>query len=210
MRADPARQIAGGVLVLVLAVATGLGAKKVRKPQPERADPARTRGEAGAPVTIVEYSDFECPACRVAEPPLRQIMELYKGKVRLIFKHFPLEMMHHTARFAAQSAQCASKQGKFWELHDLLYDKQPDWAQAQDPRAALLKLAATVKLDPKELEACSSAKETNAAIDADVQDGNDRFVYSTPTFFIDGKRFVGARQLQQLAPGWIDRRLGGK
>src|SRR5689334_7669635 len=115
------RSVIGGVLVVALTVATALVSRKVVKPQAERETPARVKGEASAPITVVEYSDFECPACRVAEPPLHQLLDLYKGKIRFVFKHFPLEMMHHTARFAAGTAECAAKQGKFWELHDLLY-----------------------------------------------------------------------------------------
>lgn len=208
---DPNRTLAGAALVLALTVATVFAARGLRKPTPERAEAFRTLGAADAPIQIVEYSDFECPACRVAEPPLKQLLEVYKGKTRFVFKHFPLEMMHHSARFAAGAADCAGRQGKFWELHDLLYEKQQSWAQSKDPRAEILKLGASLKLDAKELETCALAKATNDAIDADVKDGNDRFVYSTPTFFVNGKRFVGARQIQQLAPVWIDRQLkGGK
>lgn len=193
--------------MLALSVAGVMATKGLRKPAVDRAEAYRVKGAESAPINIVEYSDFECPACRVAEPALAQLLKLYEGKTRFVFKHYPLEMMHPTARFAAGAAECAGRQGKFWELHDLLYEKQHDWASAPDPAAKIGELAKSLKLDAAALTACARAPETNKAIDADIKDGEDRFVYSTPTFFVNGKRFVGARQLQQLAPIWIEKQL---
>src|SRR4051812_34783976 len=110
----------GAAVVLGCVVATGLGARGFAKQTVERGEAYRTKGPESAKVTIVEFSDFQCPACRFAEPPLRQIMSMYQGDVRLIFKHFPLERIHEYARMGAVSAECAGRQGKFWELHDLL------------------------------------------------------------------------------------------
>src|SRR5437868_3731985 len=123
----PARTLASAILVMTAALLSYAVARGERKPWSASAPEYRTLGPAGAKVTIVEFSDFECPACRMAEPPVRRIMALYDGKVRLVFKHFPLERMHPWARRGAVAAECAGRQGRFWEFHHELYDHQDEW-----------------------------------------------------------------------------------
>lgn len=202
------RRIAAALLVAVACASTAFAVRKLQKPYVETAPSYREEGPADAKVVIAEFSDFECPACRAAEPTLRQILSLYKGQVRFIFKDFPLEHIHPFARMAATTAECAGKQGRFWPLHDELYDKQPDWVEAHDPQSVVLGYAQALGVDQAQLKACMDDPATTAAIDADIKEAGDRFVYSTPTFFINGRRFVGARELQALAPSWIDKQLG--
>lgn len=89
---------------------------------------ASVRGKMGAPVTIVEYSDFQCPYCSRVHPTVKQIMKEYGDKVVLVYKHFPLISIHPRAQIAAEAAECAKDQGKFWEFHDQLFDHQADWS----------------------------------------------------------------------------------
>ena len=176
------------------------------RPYSPAAPAYRTLGPADAKVTIVEFSDFECPACRVAEPPMRGILKLFDGKVRLVFKHFPLERMHHRARPAAIASECAGRQGKFWEFHHDLYDHQHEWPgdKFEERMAAY---ARNAKLDLLAWEACRKDPAVDAAVTADVKDGDNAWVGSTPTFFINGKRFVGAMQLSERGTAWIEKEL---
>ena len=89
------------------------------------ADDDRSRGPSGAPVTIVEYGDFECPNCKQAAPAVALLLRRFTGRVRLVFRHFPLEEVHPHALIAAEAAEAARGQGRFWEMHDLLFAHQP-------------------------------------------------------------------------------------
>lgn len=87
-----------------------------------------TRGKAGAPITIVEYSDFQCPYCSKAHPTIKQVLSDYGDKIQLVYKHFPLVSIHPRAQISAEAAECAKDQGKFWEFHDQLFEHQSDWS----------------------------------------------------------------------------------
>jgi protein-disulfide isomerase len=200
------RQAVSAVLVIAASAGSFLVARGRVKPYSPAAPEYRTAGPAGAKVTIVEFSDFECPACRVAEAPMRAILKLYEGKVRLVFKHFPLERMHRFARPAAIASECAGKQGKFWEFHHDLYDNQPQWPTEKfEERMAAF--ARNAKLDAAAWDACRKDPAVDAAVTADAKDGENAWVGSTPTFFINGKRFVGAMQLSERGTPWVDKEL---
>lgn len=181
--------------------------KRVQAGREEIAPAYRVLGSPSAKVTIVEYSDFQCPACRVAEEPLQNILKLYGNDVRFLFKHFPLEHPHPHARHAAGMTECAGRQGKFWGLHDLLYKKQEQWSRAEDTPAALDKLAKEAGLDMKAFGECMKDPAVDASVAADMKEGDSRWVGSTPTFFVNRKRFVGARQLQTRGTLWIEKQL---
>ena len=121
------RLIASTVLVLGACGASYLVARGTRKPFSVEAPEHRGKGAADAKIVIVEFSDFACPACRVAQAPLKNILTHYQGKVRLVYKHFPFERMHRCARPAAVAAECAGRQGHFWPFHDMLYERQDKW-----------------------------------------------------------------------------------
>jgi len=200
------RLIVSVALVLAASAGSYLYARGTRKPASFDAPGYRVLGPANAKITIVEFSDFECPACRIAEPPLRSIFKLYDGKVRLVFKHFPLERMHRHARAGAIAAECAGRQGKFWEFHHELYDHQEEWAS--DKEAEFLSAyAKRVKLDVNAWQACRQDPAVNEAVNSDVKDALNAWVGSTPTFFINGKRFAGALQLSERGTLWIDKEL---
>lgn len=188
------------------ALAVGLGAHGFVKAAPETTEAFRIKGDPSATVTMVEFSDFQCPACRVAEPVITQIFQLYPKGLRLMFKNFPLERIHPHARAGAVSAECAGRQGKFWEYHDILYSRQQEWTDDSEPQK-LDAYAKEVKLDMAAFQACRAEPSVQKAIDDDINEARDRWVGSTPTFFINGKRFVGARQLQERGSRWIEKEL---
>jgi len=148
---------------------------------------APVKGPANAPVTIVEFSDFECPFCSRVLPTLKQIEEEYKGKVRIAFKHQPLPF-HANAKPAAAASMAAHEQGKFWEMHDKLFAN----ARALD-RASLEKYAQELGLDMGKFKAALDSNKYAAQIDADSAEGMRVGANGTPTFFINGRTVVGAQ-----------------
>jgi protein-disulfide isomerase len=146
-------------------------------------------GPADAPVTIVEFSDFQCPYCaRFVTQTLPQIKQAYEGKVRFVFRDFPLSQIHENAEKAAEAAGCASDQGKFWEYHDKLFSSQ----SALDV-ASLKSYASQLGLDTATFDQCLDSSKYAQEIQKDVQDGDSYGVTGTPAFFVNGLLVVGAQ-----------------
>ncbi len=166
-------------------------------------DPLRTevktegfpaKGPANAPVTIVEFSDFECPFCAQVFPTLQLIEARYGDKVRVIFRQFPLNQIHPRAQKAAEASLCANEQKKFWDLHDSMF---------QDNRNLeildLKKKAAGLKLDSQAFDACLDSSKYAPAVQKDISEGVRVGVTGTPTLFINGRYFNGAQPYNELA-----------
>ncbi len=201
------RRLWGAAMVLAAAVITVAAVRRVDQPTAENSPAYRQKGELSARVVITEFSDFQCPACRVAEPAVRNLLSLYDGKVRFIFKHFPIDRLHPWARSGAAAAECAGRQGKFWPYHDLLYDRQQEWVSAKNPPDQLSQFAKELGLDQAAFAACLRDPSLAAVVEADKKGGDNRWVGSTPTFFINRKRFAGAQQFASLGTIWIDKIL---
>ncbi len=168
-------------------------AKVETRMAPPRIDVAATgpaRGRPDAPVTIVEFSDFECPFCRRAEATVRQILDRYPQQVRLVYRHFPLPM-HPEARPAAEAAACAGDQGKFWEFHDKLLAGALDQASRE-------RYASEVGLDVEKYKACVANRQFKDAVAADEKAGEAAGVSGTPAFFVNGVPLSGARPLEEF------------
>lgn len=151
-------------------------------------------GNPQARVTVVEFGDFVCPACRAAEESAREIREKFGDRVRFAFRQFPLTAIHAQAEKAAEASECAGRQGKFWQAVDKLYANQSDLSMP-----ALSRYAAEMGLNSRKFVGCLQQGETAAQVAQDVADGRALGVSATPTFFIDGKRFVGPIQYSQFA-----------
>jgi len=150
-------------------------------------------GPAAAKVTIVEFSDYQCPYCRQAEPIVQQVLREYPGQVRLVFRHFPLEAIHPLARGASEAAHCAAEQGNFWQFHERLF------AARQGLEApSLLRYAEGAGLDLGDFRACLAARRGAAQVDADLAEGRRAGVNSTPTFFVNGRRLQGALPIAEF------------
>ena len=162
------------------------------------------RGDAAAAVTIVEFSDFHCPFCRTVQPTLLQLLERYRGKVKVVYKDLPLDGLHPNARRASEAARCAADQQKFWEYHDVLYAAGND---VSDP--TLLAHAAKVGLDSAAFGACLAAGKHKAGIEKDIAEAAKLGLQSTPAFFVNGRLVSGAQPLEAFAE-LIDEELGGK
>jgi protein-disulfide isomerase len=142
-------------------------------------------GGKEASVTIVEFSDFQCPYCRSAEPVLKRIRSKYGDKIKLVYMDFPLGMHAH-AMDAAVAGRCAADQNKFWQFHDAMFSDQ-----SKLDTAGLKASAAKVGLDAKKFDACFSAKTGLKGIKADQAQGEQLGVNGTPTFFVNGRELVG-------------------
>lgn len=150
-------------------------------------DPGRVQGNPDAPITIVEFGDFQCPFCSRAEPTLAAILKKYDGKVKLGFRDFPLTAIHPYAEGAAMAGRCAEAQGKFWPMHDAMYADQSKLGEAD-----LVKTAARLGMNQTTFSSCLKSGDYGAAIRQDVADGTRVGVNGTPAFFINGQFLSGS------------------
>jgi protein-disulfide isomerase len=160
-----------------------------------RADKARIRGSASAPVWLVEISDFQCPFCKQwhDESFAKLDQEYVKtGKVRIAYLNFPLTRIHPNAQAAAEAAMCAGVQGKFWELHESLFATQRRWAELKSPTAVFDSLARAAGVDAKRWSTCMTTHATAKIISADRDRSSRAGVESTPTFFVGDRALAGA------------------
>jgi protein-disulfide isomerase len=144
-------------------------------------------GASSAPVTVVEFSDFQCPFCRAAESSLKQVRQKYGDQIRLVYMDFPLSFHSH-AMDAARAGRCAADQGKFWQFHDALFLEQ----KKLDPDS-LKHTAAKLGLDSDTFNRCFSSDKHTAGIRQDMAEGSALGVTGTPTFFVNGRELVGAQ-----------------
>ncbi len=158
-----------------------------------RAEGAFAKGPKDAPITIIEFSDFQCPFCRNVVPTVKELIRQYPTTVRWAFRDFPLASLHPKAPKAAEAARCAGEQGKFWEYHDLLFD-----SQAQATIEDFKRFADQLKLDPKGFASCLDSGRQKAAVQSDVEEGARLGITGTPTFFINGRMLVGAQPLESF------------
>lgn len=149
-----------------------------------------TRGPAQAPVTIVEFSDFHCPFCRAVQPTLAQILAKYPDKVRLVYRHLPLDGLHPQARRVSEASWCAGEQQKFWPFHDRVYENGPD---ASDQ--TLKRIATEVGLDAAQFDVCLAGGRARAAVQKDVDEGAAHGLTGTPGFFVNGRALSGNQPL---------------
>ena len=151
-------------------------------------------GSSDAKVTIIEFSDYECPFCsRFYEQTELLLKAEYidTGKVRLAYKDYPLSSLHPTAQKAAEAARCAGEQGKYWEMHDLLFVKQSEWAPLGVTK--LKDYAPTLGLDSQAFNSCLDSGKYASAVQKDFNEGSSLGVSGTPTFFVNGIQLVGAQ-----------------
>lgn len=153
-----------------------------------------SRGPADAPVTLVEFTDYECPFCaRHFRQTYRSLLAAYDGRLRYVVRNFPIRSIHPQAQKAAEAAECAREQGRFWEYHDLLFERSP----ALD-RASLESYASQLGLDGPRFRQCLESGHTADVVERDFNDGLAYGVQSTPTFFINGRAVAGAMTLDQF------------
>lgn len=190
------RQLGVGIFLTALLVGSILAARHLRpNPLAVKAAHPRSHGPVNAPIQVIEYSDFQCPACRTAQSEIFQLLGKYPSKIRLSFQHFPLEG-HRWTRIAHQGAECAARQEKFWPYHDRLYHEQSSWsAAAEAPLETFLRYGREIGLDLDRFGACLGDTDVAEEIQREKGAGDDLGVRSTPSFFVNGKFVVGVQAL---------------
>ena len=148
------------------------------------------RGALDGKVTLVEFADFQCPACGAYEPLIRQVESDNKDILKVVFRHFPLTQIHQNALLAAKASEAAGVQGKFWEMHDLIYEKQTEWSGELNARDFFLTYARTIGLDTKKFADDLNSVVIEDKILAEFKEGINLEVQGTPTFFINGKKIT--------------------
>jgi protein-disulfide isomerase len=161
-------------------------------PKVEVAAEGPARGEDKAPVTIVEFSDFQCPFCGRAEETVKLVLDKYKGKVRLVYRDYPLPF-HNMAQKASEAAHCAGDQGKYWQMHEKLFANQTALAVPQ-----LKDHAKGLGLDASKFDKCLDSGEKTKIVDASKKAGDEAGVNGTPAFFINGRLISGARPFENF------------
>lgn len=145
-------------------------------------------GKGASGVTLVEYGDYECPFCEEAYPVVKQVTSQFNDQIYFQFRNFPLVNIHQNAFAGARAAEAAGLQGKYFEMHDMLYNNQNQWAQSSNPTAYFNQYAKQLGLNVAQFQKDYASTAVNNAINADMAAGNKLGVNATPTFYLDGKQ----------------------
>lgn len=151
------------------------------------AEPAHSIGEARAPVTLEEFGDYQCPPCGLLHPVLKTLEHEFGPRMRVVFRNFPLVPTHQHAMAAARSAEAAGMQGKFWEMHDLLYQNQATWSNAFDVRPIFEAFATKIGLDVEKFKRDLTSETVAQRIFMDGKRARSLGVVGTPTVFLNGR-----------------------
>src|SRR5271154_2880102 len=160
--------------------------KTLDDPMKIRVDGAPSKGPLTARITLVEFSDFQCPYCSKAAFALDELVRKYPGDVRLVYKHYPIEIIHNQAMVAARASVAANNQGKFWLMHDRMFNNSNKLS-----REHILAWAQEFNMDMPRFTKDLDSKETAAVVDRDEKEGDDIGVLGTPTVFLNGRRYNG-------------------
>ncbi len=186
-------QLQGGVAVPSAAAPSPSAAPTPAAKVDVSVDDDPVKGDPDAPITIIEFSDFECPFCgRFYSQTMGQLEEKYikTGKAKIVFRDFPLSF-HPKAQKASEASECADDQGKFWEMHDMIFENQNSISVSD-----LKGYAGQLGLDQSKFDSCLDSGEHEAEVQADFRDGSAAGVSGTPSFFVNGIKLVGAQPFQ--------------
>ncbi|MEY2665644.1 MAG: hypothetical protein RLZZ480_749 [Candidatus Parcubacteria bacterium] len=145
------------------------------------------KGNPDATVTLVEYSDFQCPACAAFQPVVKQLIDTYGDKIRFEYHHYPLPI-HNFSQQAAIAAEAAGQQGKFFEMHDKLFENQKEWSTSPTPQAMFIKYANDLGLNVEQFKTQLKSSELRDAVKSDFRKAQELQLTGTPSFFLNGER----------------------
>lgn len=155
-------------------------------------------GDANAPAVLIEYGDMQCPACKLYEPILSSLGEQFGTKLAVVFRHFPLTTVHQNALAASEAIEAADKQGSFWAMHDLLYDKQSEWSTLANPTDKFSEYAKSLGLKTDQFTTDLKSSAVKDRVNSDKQAGQTIGLSSTPTFFLNGKELTNIASYQDF------------
>lgn len=195
------------ILVLAVAALVGVFAIANRNNSTEttnQPDPTviveqdHVKGQADSRVVLVEYGDFQCPACAGFYPLLKQAEQEFGDRVSFVFRHFPLSAIHPNAFAASRASEAAGAQGKFWEMHDILYERQSEWAQDSNAQKKFREYAQELGLDSNQFNQDYGSNQTTERINQDINKGKAQEVSATPTFYLNGQKLELGRSYEEL------------
>ena len=199
------------VFGLVIAVAAGAGYYFFFAPErpdaPEEksssfsidalAENDNVKGARDAKTIFIDYSDFQCPACAAYQPLVKQLAQDFEGKLAITYRHFPLPQHKH-AKLAAYASEAAGKQGKFWEMHDTIFETQKEWSSKNDTRDVFIGYAEKLGLDRAQFVADIDSDEVAEKVDAQYKSGTRAKVTGTPMFYVNGEKFDTPRSYEDF------------
>lgn len=145
-------------------------------------------GSQAAPAVLIEYSDFQCPACGTYFPIVKSLKETYGDRLAVVYRNYPLTQLHQYAQLAAQAAEAANLQGKYWEMHDLLFDRQKSWSTASNVKQTFIDYAKELKLNENTFTNDLESSAVKDRVTRDVTSGNAVGITGTPTFYLNGEK----------------------
>ena len=155
------------------------------------------KGNPNANVVLVEYSDFQCPACGLYYPIVKQLVAEYEGEITFVYRHFPLSQ-HQNARPAAYGSEAAGQQGKFWEMHNMIFDNQNSWSEASNAAEIFRGYAQNLGLDLAKYDATINSQEVKDKVDNHYTGGIQSNVTYTPTFYLNGQKIANPQNLEEF------------
>ena len=196
------------VTILIIMVAVGLigGIKYFKWSQKGAGKTALARviGNPNASLKIIEYVDFQCPACATGAADIKKYMSAFPDKIYLEVKYYPLGGHMHSMH-AAKFAECAARQGKFWPFYELVFERQPKWRDLFDAYPVFEEIAKEIGLHEGQLQACVASDDVREKIIKEKDEGTALGVKSTPTYFINGQMMVGPKPMKEA----VEKELGG-
>src|SRR5437016_3269650 len=177
---------AGAMLYRAKQRTNAVGSVTAASPGRLGAEPLHVRGDPGAPVTLEEFGDFQCPSCATVTDVIGKLEQDYGRRLRVVFRHYPLAMHSHAIE-AALAAEAAGLQGRFWEMHDVLYREQETWSKAPNVRELFESYAGTIGLDVDKFKKDMDGEQVKARVEADRQRGQSLGIQITPTLFINNQ-----------------------
>ena len=156
------------------------------------------RGNLESSVVVMEYSDFQCPACKTYYPVTRQLMTEFEDRVIFVYRHFPLTNVHSNAEFAARAAEAAGRQGKFWEMHDLLFEKQGEWSTVSDVVPMFETYATLLGISVDRFDSDLGSSEVKNFVKAQKAHAIKSGLQGTPTFFVNGQQIENPTSVDQF------------
>lgn len=156
------------------------------------------KGVADSSVILVEYSDFQCPACATYHPIIGQIIDEYQDRIAFVYRHFPLRSIHPNGQIAAEASEAADIQGKFWEMYDMLFQNQNEWSGEGDPTERFVAYAEEIGLNTDQFRTDLTSSVVTDVVDANYRSGIAASIDSTPTFFLNGAQLDNPRSLDEF------------
>ena len=192
-----------GLIILGLgAIVLGMIGIVSKKPEGVLINPVNSndwvRGNKNAKVVLVEYSDFQCPACAYYSGMVKNLERDFLNDLAVVYRHFPLEQIHKYAKLSAQAAEAAGKQGKFWEMHDVLFEKQSEWSVSDDALQNFISYAQTLGLDINRFQTDLNSRDVEDRIQKNIISAYDQKLAGTPTFFLNGKQIQNPKDYEEF------------